>query len=109
MTQATPYKLKSGAWGAKVQGTVRAGDTVEITARSGKSWTATVDTVVWSGSGVSLVTTASKPRSSGRGRYATHRSPYGNRYGREDCRKYGWDGVVGSSSYYTSGQYDEDS
>jgi hypothetical protein len=28
---------------------------------------------------------------------------------REDCRKYGWDGVVGSSSYYTSGQYDEDS
>jgi hypothetical protein len=29
--------------------------------------------------------------------------------GRVDCRKYGWDGVVGSSSYYTSGQYDEDS
>jgi hypothetical protein len=29
--------------------------------------------------------------------------------GRQDCRKYGWDGVVGSSSYYSSGQYDEDS
>lgn len=28
---------------------------------------------------------------------------------RTDCRKYGWDGVYGSSSYYTSGQYDEDS
>jgi hypothetical protein len=28
---------------------------------------------------------------------------------RQDCRRYGWDGVVGSSSYYTSGQYDEDS
>jgi hypothetical protein len=27
----------------------------------------------------------------------------------EDCRKYGWDGVRGSSSYYTSGQYDEES
>ena len=28
---------------------------------------------------------------------------------REDCRKYGWDGIVGSRSYYSSGQYDEDS
>lgn len=28
---------------------------------------------------------------------------------RVDCRRYGWDGVHGSSSYYTSGQYDEDS
>ena len=33
----------------------------------------------------------------------------GASYGREDCRKYGWDGKVGSSSYYSSGQYDEDS
>jgi hypothetical protein len=28
---------------------------------------------------------------------------------REDCRRYGWDGVYGSASYYSSGQYDEDS
>lgn len=28
---------------------------------------------------------------------------------REDCRRYGWDGVHGSPSYYSSGQYDEDS
>lgn len=28
---------------------------------------------------------------------------------RENCRKYGWDGVYGSPSYYSSGQYDEDS
>lgn len=33
----------------------------------------------------------------------------GARYGRVDCRRYGWDGVVGSPSYYSSGQYDEDS
>ena len=26
-----------------------------------------------------------------------------------DCRRYGWDGVYGSPSYYTSGQYDEES
>lgn len=37
------------------------------------------------------------------------RKPYRAYSGRQDCRKYGWDGVVGSSSYYTSGQYDEDS
>jgi len=36
----------------------------------------------------------------------TRRAAY---QGRQDCRKYGWDGVVGSGSYYTSGQYDEDS
>ena len=28
---------------------------------------------------------------------------------RVDCRRYGWDGVHGSPSYYSSGQYDEDS
>ncbi len=28
---------------------------------------------------------------------------------RVDCRRYGWDGVYGSPSYYASGQYDEDS
>lgn len=40
---------------------------------------------------------------------ATASRPVRPSYGRQDCRKYGWDGRVGSSSYYTSGQYDEDS
>ncbi len=35
------------------------------------------------------------------------RSAYRN--GTANCRAYGWDGVQGSSSYYTSGQYDEES
>lgn len=35
------------------------------------------------------------------------RSAYSRGYG--TSRQYGWDGVVGSPSYYSSGQYDEDS
>ena len=55
---ATPTKLQNGTWGARVQGDVAQGDTVTISTRSGKSWTATVDRVVWSGNGVSIVATS---------------------------------------------------
>jgi len=45
------------------------------------------------------------PRSTG---YRSRRiSNY--RRGTADCRRYGWDGVYGSPSYYSSGQYDEES
>lgn len=91
---ATPIKLKNGSWGARVQGSVDVGAKLDVQTKSGKTWTATVERVVWSGSGVTIVATRSRSR---RGS------------GREDCRRYGWDGVVGSSSYYHSGQYDEDS
>mgnify|MGYP006899558405 FL=1 len=58
---ATPAKLRNGSWGARVQGQVRNGDTVTITTRAGKSWTATVSQVVWTGEGVSIVATESRP------------------------------------------------
>jgi hypothetical protein len=61
-TTATPTKLRSGAWGAKVAGTVRAGETVTITTRGGKSWQARVSKVVWTGDGVSIVATESLDR-----------------------------------------------
>ena len=93
-TKATPTKLRNGTWGATAQGTVRKGDTLEITTKAGKTWTARVSAVVWAGKGVSICATESTTQRSER--------PI-------DCRKYGWDGVHGSSSYYTSGQYDEDS
>jgi hypothetical protein len=95
---ATPIKLKNGSWGAKVQGSVDVGAQLDVQTKSGKTWTATVERVVWSGSGVTIVATRS-----------SRSSRWGQGSGREDCRRYGWDGVVGSSSYYTSGQYDEDS
>jgi len=61
-TPATPTKLRNGSWGAKTQSAVHAGDTVTITTRSGKSWDATVERVVWTNGSVSICATASVPR-----------------------------------------------
>lgn len=47
-------KLKSGAWGVRVTGQVRAGDKVTVTTKAGKQKTETVERVLWSGGGVSL-------------------------------------------------------
>lgn len=55
---ATPAKLSDGTWGARVTGEVAVGQELTITARSGKTWTATVAAVVWQGEGVSLCSTA---------------------------------------------------
>ena len=59
---ATPTKLRSGAWGAKVSGDVREGDVVTIRTRAGKSWQARIERVVWTGEGVSICATASLDR-----------------------------------------------
>ena len=52
---ATPIKLKSGQWGARVVGTapMRA-DKLQITAANGKTWVAAVESIVWAGNGVAL-------------------------------------------------------
>lgn len=62
LTAATPTKLRSGAWGAKVTGTVTAGDTIRVTTRSGKSWDAVVAKVVWTNGEVAIVATESIDR-----------------------------------------------
>lgn len=64
---ASPTKLRSGAWGARVNGSVRRGDTITIRTRSGKTWKAKITRVVWSGSGVSICATESLDRSPRRG------------------------------------------
>ena len=46
---ATPARLRSGSWGARAKGDAREGDTLQITTRAGKRWTATVAKVVWRG------------------------------------------------------------
>ena len=107
--QATPTKLDDGSWGAVAMvGGIKRGDIVQITTRAGKTWTTKVEEVggTLKNGGITFATTesrASRPA----------QKPDSNRYyagwDREDCRKYGWDGVVGSRSYYSSGQYDEDS
>ncbi len=73
LAKATPVKLRSGEWGAKVQGQVREGDTVTITTRAGKSWEARVSRVVWHGGGVSICATGGRGgRGPGRRRGGCH-------------------------------------
>jgi hypothetical protein len=66
---ATPAKLRSGAWGARVEGAVAKGDTLTITSRSGKSWRARVEKIVWTDGSASICATSSldsgPPRSAG--------------------------------------------
>lgn len=60
---ASPTKLRDGTWGARVKSTsVQPGDAVTVTTQSGKSWTARVSRVLWSGEGVSIVSTESESR-----------------------------------------------
>lgn len=101
-TTATPTKLRSGDWGARIpSASVREGDSITITARSGKTWSARVTKVVWQGNGVTIAATSST---------SGDRDGLGGSRTREMYRRrYGWDGVVGSSSYYSSGLYDEES
>lgn len=58
---ASPIKLKNGEWGAKVSGTPRVGERITITTSAGKSWSAEVAKVVWSGDGVAIVATRTEP------------------------------------------------
>jgi hypothetical protein len=55
---ASPTKLRSGSWGARVNGPAAVGDIVTITTRGGKTWDAEVTKVVWTGEGVSVCATA---------------------------------------------------
>ena len=71
---ATPTKLKTGAWGAKVTSqTVRTGDLITITTRAGKSWTAHVAKVLWTGDGVAICSTSTSPSGRTTRRNTTHR------------------------------------
>lgn len=56
---ATYTKLKTGAWGVRVPGAARAGQTVTVTKRDGSRRTETVSRVLWAGDGVSICAIAS--------------------------------------------------
>jgi hypothetical protein len=51
---ATWTKLKSGAWGARVEGSVTEGAELTIVRRDGGATTRWVERVVWSGGGIAL-------------------------------------------------------
>lgn len=52
---ASPIKLRNGDWGARVDGRPAPGNTLTIRAKSGKTWESVVESVVWTGDGVSIV------------------------------------------------------
>ena len=49
-----------------MRGLVNPGDTIQIATRAGKTWTATVGQVLWTGDGVTLVSTSSGRSDAGR-------------------------------------------
>lgn len=59
MNVATPRKLRDGSWGCAAPEGTKAGEIVEIRTKAGKSWTATVEKVLWSGNGVAICATES--------------------------------------------------
>jgi hypothetical protein len=52
---ATYTKLKSGDWGVRIEGgTVKQGDTITVTKKSGERKQETIAKVVWTGNGITL-------------------------------------------------------
>ena len=64
MIEGTPAKLRSGAWGVRIENSeeydILEGDTVRITTRAGKTWETTIGKVVWSNAEVTLANTINK-------------------------------------------------
>ena len=103
--QATYTKLNSGDWGIRVAGaSVAPGATVTVAKKSGETKTETIGAVLWTGNAVSLCSIA---RSATRDYSSTPRGKQSIEHTYK--RRYGWDGVRGSPSYYSSGMYDEES
>lgn len=99
MHTATYTKLRDGSWGIRVQsGAIKMGAQVIVRKKSGEAKTETVCQVIWHDATTSICTIERAAQSYGR--TATERT---------FMRRYGWDGVRGSSSYYSSGMYDEES
>lgn len=118
MSNASYTKLKDDTWGIRCVGFVPdAGVSVTVTKRDGSTKREFVARVVWSGKDkgqdvalCSLQTAERNPL----GQYEGNGSGWVGRKGsgkieREYRSRYGWDGVRGSASYYSSGMYDEES
>lgn len=94
MAMASYTKLKNGDWGVRSNVPVKAGESVQVTKKSGETKTETIDRIVWSGKGVWL---CSLRRSNGSG---SGRS--GGRSGRYICEECG-DWVTPGTSCWETG------
>lgn len=59
MVTASPAKLVSGEWGARLTQNVSVGDVIQVRTKSGKEWMSRVAKIVWTGDGTWLVATSS--------------------------------------------------
>lgn len=91
MATATYTKLRNGDWGVRVQGTIGPGMEVIVTTRSGKTRRETVRKVLWRGNGICICTIDRGCKNDGL----------------TEAYRHGWDGQIGSPSYYWSGAFDE--
>ncbi len=87
---ASPAKLKSGAWGARVRGTASVGDIVTITTAAGKSWRAKITRIAWTGDGITLAETASMDRAPSASAAPRSTSRYGGRSDSGSCQACEW-------------------
>lgn len=63
---AFPKKLRDGSWGLLIHTeTAATGDTVQVTTKSGKTWTATVGKILWHGDGKAIAAEAKQAKSRG--------------------------------------------
>ena len=97
--KATYTKLRNGNWGIRVEGSARKGDTITVSKKSGETKTEEVSAVVWSGNGITLCAIS---QHDSRPRYRRD-----DEDGLRDAYRHGWDGKIGSPSYYSSGAFDE--
>lgn len=105
MSKTTYTKLRSGAWGIRTEGYIpNSGVSVLVTKKDGTTKREHVAEVVWSDrqKNVSICSL----QSTDHGEHAVRRTRNVEELYK---RRYGWDGKRGSSSYYASGMYDEES
>lgn len=97
---ASYAKLADGSWGVRVPGAVAAGATITVETKSGSRKQETIVAVLSTDERGSVCSI--KPRE----RKSSGRRSYGSD-GLRDAYRHGWDGKIGSASYYSSGAFDE--
>ena len=55
----SPAKLRDGSWGARLAGAAYVGQPITVRTAAGKTWLASVASVVWTDGAASIVTTTS--------------------------------------------------
>lgn len=108
----TYTKLRSGDWGIRLDSPAQPGDVVVVEKKSGERKTEVVGRILRTGDDYCLATIESgAPRRNRSSRHepSLDRGSSLRSVERTYRRRYGWDGVRGSASYYSSGMYDEES